>query len=251
MLELDKSRLFGTTGSGQQKKAWDSNILYKIDSKYRESNKEVSASSFAEACELNHVTYRRVGCLIDGQRYWCSACKSYLKSNDISIPLYNMIYGINIPTNMSAVDMYRNIREAVNERTGILYTDIDKYFIKLLTFDFLIANDDRHLRNIEIIKHLENTYEFAPIFDNGHSFFRTDSILTYEQLEMNDRRFKSKPFSTNKWKNILSIEKSKTLAKKWYEMCTEKFGGISRVPGISDAHAKVIRYRYKLLINKK
>ena len=86
--------MFSTTGSGQQKKAWDSNILYKIDSKYRESNKEVSASSFAEACELNHVTYRRVECLIDGQRYWCSACKSYLKSNDISIPLYNMLYGI-------------------------------------------------------------------------------------------------------------------------------------------------------------
>ena len=41
MLELDSKYMYGTDGSGNQKKIWIDNYLYKVDSKFRDSTKEV------------------------------------------------------------------------------------------------------------------------------------------------------------------------------------------------------------------
>ena len=65
MLKLDSRYMFGTDGSCNQKKIWINDCFYKVDSKFRESTKEVSACSIAEAFNLKHVTYKRLKCIVD------------------------------------------------------------------------------------------------------------------------------------------------------------------------------------------
>ena len=92
MLVLDSKYMYGTDGSGNQKKIWINNYLYKVDSKFRDSTKEVSACNIAEAFGLYHVHYERIKCKIDNTEKWCSVCKSYITNReDTSINLFNIL----------------------------------------------------------------------------------------------------------------------------------------------------------------
>lgn len=78
MYELDNVMVFGTFGSGNQKKAWFGDTLVKVDSKYRESIKERDASIIGTAFGLNMVEYQVDKCIFDGKMRNCSVCKPIL-----------------------------------------------------------------------------------------------------------------------------------------------------------------------------
>ena len=253
MLELDSNLTYGTDGSGDQKKIWVDNYLYKVDSQYRESTKEVSASNIAEAFGIYHVTYKRLKCKVDGVEKWCSVCKSFLRSNeDQSINLYNILsyYDNFIVTDkLPTIDYFNGTCNIIRDFTNLDINYIKERIIQMLVFDFLIVNDDRHLRNIEIIFN-KNTFDIAPIFDNGHSFFRKDSITTYKELENLSRKYKPKPFSTNQWKNIIDIEYAKYMTNIWLNNVKQTYGDINSIPNTLESHKRVLKYRMKLLLNK-
>lgn len=254
MLELDSSLMYGTDGSGNQKKIWINNYLYKVDSKFRESTKEVSASNIADAFDIEHVTYKRTKCKVDGIERWCSVCKSYLpNNNDVSINLYNILnyYESFIVTNqIQTTDYFNGTCNIIKDFTGLDINYIKERLLQMLTFDFLIVNDDRHLRNIEIIMYSNGKFDIAPIFDNGYSFFRKDSMLTYKELELLSQKHKSKPFSTNQWKNLIDLNFAKHTANLWVTKVKQKYNSIDKIPGVLDSHKRILKYRINLLLNK-
>jgi hypothetical protein len=245
--------LLNCDGLGNQKKVWIDNNLIKIDSKLRESTKEVSAYNIASAFCLNCVKYTRDKFNIDGvDRYGC-ICESYMKDYDLkAVTIYAILnfYNINIPMNMSAYDYFCITVEAISKYTNISIQNVRDYLMYLLVFDFIIANDDRHLTNIELIQSYNNSFRFTPIYDCGQSFFGKDSELTYNQLEIESRKFKSKPFSTNQYKNLINLDIAKNIASVYKQNAINKYGSIMNIPNALQAHKKIARYRLDLLLNK-
>ena len=77
-----------------------------------------------------------------------------------------------------------NLKNQLNLMSGVKYSNQDvmekylskEYIDRMLFFDAIIGNKDRHYRNIHIFKdNYGNTFE-APIIDNGDSLLATDVI---------------------------------------------------------------------------
>ena len=69
---------------------------------------------------------------------------------------------------------------------------IKKEFFKVMIFDFIIGNSDRHSNNWAIIKNRSNTESMAPLYDNGSSLcslVKESEIKSY--LGADKVRFKS------------------------------------------------------------
>lgn len=254
MLELDSYIIRGADGYGNQKKIWIDNKLYKVDSKFRDSTKEVSASSIAEAFGIYHVTYERTQCTVDDELKWCCCCASYLRSKNDTVISFNQLleyYGIcSIDRNMSSVDYFELMCKCIVDYTKLDYNYVRFRILQILTFDFLIVNDDRHLRNFEVIRYENGKFDIAPMFDNGHSFFRKDSMLTNSEIETLSRKFKPKPFSSNQWKNLIDLNFAKQQTSAWLTTAKQKYGGLANIPNVLDSHKKILRLRSEMLLNK-
>lgn len=112
-----------------------------------------------------------------------------------------------IPTfNVNSLDNYT----IENVMAEIKQFNMEKYFLEMCVFDFLIASTDRHCENWGII-HNMGEYYFAPIFDNGDSlgFNVTDNKLSL--YEVDQRAFEA---FTNRAKTLFEINgKNKVKAK--------------------------------------
>lgn len=215
MLEFDSRNMFGTDGSGNQKKIWiDNKHLVKVNSKLREASKEVDACKLAELFGLNHANYKEIKVLVDGIEKNACITENYLGANDSEITMCEILDSLNVilTYKMSAVEVINIVINSI-----VKYTDnalsqqaVTFYIYSMMLFDFLICNDDRHLNNFGLIYNEKTKqFRFAPLYDHGETFFRTDATLTMKEYETKVRRFKSKPFSTNQVKNLgdLSISK--------------------------------------------
>lgn len=116
-----------------------------------------------EYCKINNI----LGC----------RCKSFLNNNEYFITasrLYELLTGGN---NLSdKLSFFSDARERLYylinlyKMAGINEIDSLNYFRKIFLLDYIILNTDRHMRNIGIIyDSCKNSYDIAPIFDNGNS----------------------------------------------------------------------------------
>lgn len=252
ILELDNYESFGTPGSGNQTKFWINNQLVKLDSKFRESDKEVSASKLADVFNLNHITYSKIKALYKNQNHNACICDSYLDGNiEEEISIYNLLnlYNVYITQNESSVSYFDKVIKVINIFTGISESDIKFWLLSILTFDYIICNTDRHLSNLCVIHNLYNdTYKLCPIFDNGQSFLNTNGELTNNEIEIRCRKLKFKPFSTNAKSNLIDINYAKDLVSQWESFAMLKYGSLINMP-INSGHNKIIRYRINQLKN--
>lgn len=95
---------------------------------------------------------------INGRVYGANVCvsKSYRKEWQKKLTLED------------AVAMYGKPGELKIDTAREILGDV--YLSKVLMFDFIIINRDRHGANIEIYKDSSGKYKPAPLFDNGLSF---------------------------------------------------------------------------------
>lgn len=241
---------FGTEGSGCQKKFWMGDRLIKFDSKYHESEKEVSAYKLGEAFGLQMVEYTKKKYLWGGECHNGCECKSFLSSTDTSVPIYNYIENLMIPRNISSMDYFDKTVGAIAEGTGLEESNVKDWLLHILSFDYLICNEDRHLGNIELIYSKESkTYRFSPIFDNGRSFLGRNSMplggIGCLQGMLN--KFKSSPFSSNPKKNLVYLDDAKDIILKFSARVSKE--GLLKLP-INDFHKKVVLMQYKNLIGR-
>lgn len=206
ILQLDNKDLFGTFGSGNQTKIWiDEQNLVKVNSKLRESSKEVDAYKLATAFGLSCAKYSEVDVLMHGIKRKACITESFLQTDEVEITIADIFdaYNIHIPMKMSTVNYINTTINAIHKFTYLDLSDIYNWIYDMLVFDYIICNRDRHLTNFEVLYSEElSKFRLAPYYDHGQSFLNTDAKLSKNTYEKYEQEFKSKPFNTNPDKNI-------------------------------------------------
>lgn len=97
---------------------------------------------------------------------------------------------------LSTSEKFEQIMQQVQDFTGL---DVRLDIARLLAFDALILNEDRHTNNILFLYNpFKKSWELAPIFDNGLSLL--SDLKDYAQgkpLTILKRKVKAKPFNSS------------------------------------------------------
>lgn len=242
------------SGTGYQQKFWINNkhTLVKLNSKLREDEKEYSAYILGRAFGLNTVKHTKSEYKFRGAMH--KGCQS-----DI---FFNRVLETSSGTYDKIEKTYPDVLRELNGQKSakskfIVYikvlnkiinsTDeahIANYILSILVFDFLICNEDRHYNNIEIIENvITGERRFAPIFDNGMSFLKTNAS-SIESWKYRD--FKTGPFSTSPSKNLIDIQRAKGIARQFL-VNAGGIQGISRLP-IIDGHKQIVIHQFRELL---
>ena len=140
-------------------------IYYKLsNSDYRgvyghESVNELIASRLLDILDIKHVSYRLIHSRIniDGKEHetWMCSSKNFRKEGQEKIPF----------------DTYFEMMRETDE-TPIQFCEKrgwDEQIYRMMIFDYLICNRDRHGANIELIQDEDGNVSLAPLFDHGVS----------------------------------------------------------------------------------
>lgn len=109
---------------------------------------------------------------------------------------FKMYYGIDVTVytvGMSVAEQIEFVASSVEKVTGL--PDFGAYLTLLLELDAFVLNDDRHYRNITILRDDDGRFLQAPVFDNGGALLSDEYSYTGEDLEELIRSVKAKPFS--------------------------------------------------------
>lgn len=105
----------------------------------------------------------------------------------------------------------RSVSDAITLTSDLIFEnynlDIKDYLGRIIYFDSIILNEDRHLHNIHFLNYGDKLTT-APLFDNGASLL--SDLKDYPLITsnfINIRRVKSKPFSSSFSKQVLGVNK--------------------------------------------
>ena len=123
---------------------------------------EVAASLICDALGLPHVDYRLI--YIDDYPY--SVCEDFTSVDVEFVPAEQILSTVSKEANESS---YSHLLWAA-KRLGI--PNVEPFLDKMIVFDYLIANEDRHTNNFGFLRdsHSLSWIGPAPFFDNGSSF---------------------------------------------------------------------------------
>lgn len=196
---LDKSyiRNMDNSSKGTQLKFFKDNIWYKQNRTGYEGMAEALCSLLLSCSNIeNFVRYEE--CKINGR----NGCRSenFLKDGEECITLQRL-YEYHVGGQLQdAVLRFENIEERIAYVLAFVRkaADLDfrDYLARLLTFDMVTLNIDRHFHNICIIRKEDGGYREAPVFDNGAALLSNFGIFPVEEdLEKNIARAAAAPFS--------------------------------------------------------
>ena len=204
MIDLDNSfvRVNNESSSkGNQKKFYKDGYWIKLDNeKCFEGLAEEFASVFASCIvDFPHVVYNTEVFNYNDDIYNGCYSQNMLTPVTEFISLKRLLRQNNIPLNIFLVnnDATEPIERVVNEILNITGINIFSYLNRLLFFDTLIINEDRHYMNLGVCK-TEGIFSEAPCFDNGSSLFCVNwSYRKKKSLDENLASIKSaaRPFS--------------------------------------------------------
>lgn len=203
------SYVCNSSSKGNQAK-WkiDSNFI-KQDFLGHESIAEVVSSRLASCIkDFNYIEYNLCSIIYKEIQYHdCCISKNFLKEGSTLYSLYRLF-------EIRDMDIEKELK---NFSTDVAILKIQKVLNlddrtvedigRMLLFDAIILNEDRHFNNICFIR-TEEGLALSPVFDNGGSLL---SDLKYYPLIYGDFKniisVKSKPFSTNFNKQIEGVLK--------------------------------------------
>ncbi len=143
---------------------------------------EAAAAMIADSMGIDHVEYS----LIEYEGAPCSVCKNMIDGTDELISAHQAARSeIQEP----GVPLYDHLVACCSHHGLDIVKDLDR----MIVFDYLIGNTDRHLNNFGIIRDA-TTLEwkrFAPLYDNGTSM----GCDCYPDRLMSDAGLDAKPFS--------------------------------------------------------
>ena len=188
------------SGIGAQRKYYENGFWYKQNNVGYEGNAEYLASLVLENSNIfDFVKYER--CLINGKEGCVS--KNFLKPSEsyISIQrLYDIYNGGQLSEYLPVIEKTKGrITFVADFVYGKTHLDIKEYLGKMLTFDMLILNTDRHFNNFGIIVDAGKAkYKMAPIFDNGNSLLSNIGEFPFDlSISSNIEKVVGRPFSAN------------------------------------------------------
>lgn len=181
-----------SASDGWLKKKWrivdGDRVLFKAGSGsyQQEPYNEVLATSIMKRLGVDCAEYSLT--LIGDKPY--SACKDFVTSETELVTAHNILKSVKKPNNKSVYEHY------IDCCKGWGIDDIQHSLNQMLTLDFIIVNEDRHLNNFGLIRNAE-TLEYisaAPIYDNGTSMWFNTAT---KSIKAGARDIGSKPFKTN------------------------------------------------------
>lgn len=122
---------------------------------------EVIASEIMEKLNIPHVTYS----LIWDNNIPYSVCEDFVDENTELIPVWRVLM---TQEKNNSTSLYKHF---INCCEGLGVDDVTKFIDYMITIDYIIANEDRHLNNFGLLRNVE-TLEWigiAPIYDSGSS----------------------------------------------------------------------------------
>ena len=191
------------TSDGWLKKRWkitnSKRMLIKAGSKpfQQEPFNEVVASRLMKRLNIPHVEYNLLW--IDNEPY--SVCENFVTPETELIPAYRMML---LQKKTNNINSYQHFVNVCKDNKIEIVPFIDR----MLTIDYIIANQDRHFNNFGVIRR-PDTLEFigtAPMFDSG-------TALYYNEIKPQTGKYQTKPFNKNPEKQlnlVTSLEWLKT-----------------------------------------
>lgn len=193
----------GFSSLGVENKYYKDGYWYKQDISGYEGLAEETCSMILRHSNLaeyqggkgSYIEYE--ACTINGK----SGCRSknFLQENE-SVLTFKRLYEIACGGDLSnKIYEIRDVKERIQFAIDFVkeYAEIDctEYLRKILSFDMLTLNIDRHFHNMALIRTREG-YRECPIFDNGAAFLSNYGIFPPgEELEELISHAAAKPFS--------------------------------------------------------
>ena len=205
-IPADAVRISSTSSKGDQSKWLIGDKWVKQNTRGYEGQAEVLASlvlAHSTLHENDYVTYY--------------PCEIVLPDGEISIGCYShdfrgklqevtleRLFEANFTStdpilndkSLSTIDKFEQIMQHVQDFTGL---DVRFDIARLLAFDALILNEDRHTNNILFLYNpVEKSWQLAPIFDNGLSLLSDEKDYPPgKPVTILKRKVKAKPFNSS------------------------------------------------------
>ena len=173
MIEMDlfsSGKSFSKTNSkGNQMKWCEDGYWYKTDFLGYEGASEWVASRMLEDSGGYFVKYD----LVPGSHPIQCKSKTFLKAGESIVTanrIFEKVLGVNVTKKCAMMNTKESIEWFVNSLESLTgLKGFGKYLSGMLALDAVTLNEDRHFRNIAVIRSKES-FRFAPIFDNGAAF---------------------------------------------------------------------------------
>lgn len=183
------------TSDGWLKKRWKivngERMLFKAGSNpfQQEPFNEVIASKLFEKLDIPHVDYT----VVWQNEYPFSVCKGFVTPDTELIPAQRIMLSERKPNH---INTYQHFVDCCQKR-GI---DAVSFLNKMLTADYIIANEDRHFNNFGLLRNPDTLefIRFAPIYDSGTSLFYNRNAAKFKDYE-------SKPFRSNPDEQLMLV----------------------------------------------
>ena len=160
-----------------------------------------------------------------------SACKDFITAQTELVTAHNIIKSERKPNNKSLYEHYIDCCE----QRGI--KDIRRTINQMLTLDYIIVNEDRHLNNFGLIRNAE-TLEYlcaAPVYDSGTSmWFNTPT----QSIKAGARDIDAKPFKTRHADQIKLVDDFSWLDLNRLKGIDEEFADILKTSESVDGQRK-------------
>lgn len=185
------------SSKGTQVKYFKDNIWYKQNRTGYEGKAETLCTLLLKYSNISeYAAYEE--CRINGR----PGCRSFnfLKKGEECISLQRL-YEFHVGGQLyNAIRKFDNIDERINYVLEFVQNaadlDLKEYLAKLLAFDMVTLNIDRHFHNVCIIRQADGTCRQAPVFDNGAALLSNYGLFPPEEdLERNISSAVAAPFS--------------------------------------------------------
>jgi len=210
-IPTDAIRIISTSSKGDQTKWRIGNKWVKQNTRGYEGQAEVLASlvlSCSTLLKSEYVEYFPCKIVLpDGKT--SIGCYSYDFRGKLQEVTLERLFEANFTStdyilnnkSLSTSEKFEQIMQQVQSFTGL---NVRKDLARILAFDTLILNEDRHTNNILFLyKPTEKSWRLAPIFDNGLSLLSDEQDYTPgKPLTILKRNVKAKPFNSNFYKQL-------------------------------------------------
>lgn len=235
-------RIISTSSKGDQSKWHVGEKWVKQNARGYEGEAEVLASlilSCSTLSEQEYITYKPCEILLPtGETL--NGCYSHDFRGELQEVTLERLFEANFTSTdsilsnkaLSSQEKFEQIMHHVEIVTGL---DARAVISRMLAFDALILNEDRHTNNILFLYNpVTQSWQIAPIFDNGLSLLSDEKDYPPgKPLTILKRQVKAKPFNSSftrqlaLYKGPAFINKTKLLHQ--LEMHTNEFGRAKQV----------------------
>lgn len=180
------------SSNGELHKFWlirdNKRYLYKDSTRpyFQQASNEVFASKLLSQLDIPHVPYTLE--VFQGKTY--SSCETFIKDSTEYVPALYILEAVDKKQSENAFSHFLRCVDKLNIPCST--QDIQR----ILAFDFIINNEDRHYGNFGFIRNVE-TLEYqglAPIFDNGNSLWYMSSLKGIKSSDNFSSEKNAKPF---------------------------------------------------------